>query len=56
MNKKAKLDLAIKSLKRIADHSVRHSYKHPGMVDVADIDDLKRIARLTLESMGEGEV
>jgi len=55
MNKTAKLELAIKSLKRIADHSVRQSSTHVGMVDVCDVDDLKRIARLTLESMGEDD-
>ena len=55
MNNKEKLELAIRSLKSIANHEVRQNYKHRGMVDMSDIDDLQRMARITLTSIGEDE-
>ena len=51
MNKAKKLEMTIKALKRIADHETRADRKHTNMVNVSEIHDLQRTARITLDCL-----
>jgi hypothetical protein len=39
----------VQALERITNHESRTSSKHRGYVDVSDLEDLQRIARLALD-------
>jgi hypothetical protein len=53
MNLKDKSQLLVKALKRIAGHEYRSNRRNKNMIDIEEIETLKRIARITLDAVNE---
>jgi hypothetical protein len=52
---RAQVKALMKAAERIANHETRADRRHRGMVDMAELDDLRRIARIAIRAAEGGE-